>query len=214
MQKYIVEKVLVGVDKNVAQINGSVSDLIQKLESIENACKTIDINLTMLFKKNDNVPSDISDILTTLDEIKKQVKTLKKIPESIKQFVPKEDVILESMTSRWHESIAPINEKVLDLEKVFQNVIENVSNMDHTTKNGLENVNNEFVNLKELLNIEKEELNQIAEIVNTKNETLHQNDIGILKELQQLRQTTKYLWMTIGVNVVLVIGVLLALFIK
>ena len=60
-------------------------------------------------------------------EIKKQVKTLEKIPENVKQYIPKEDAILEAMASRWTDSIVPINEKILDLEKAFQDVIENVS---------------------------------------------------------------------------------------
>ena len=52
LQKYIVEKVLVGVNENITQINDTVSNLNYDLKSIENACNTTNMNLAMLSKDN------------------------------------------------------------------------------------------------------------------------------------------------------------------
>lgn len=231
LQEFIVEKVTSGYEVYMTEIKEGVNELREQLFSIKNTSNTINQDISRHIINDENLLGDVDDITESLKKTDKKVDTVIKLQSEIKGIIPTDEKIIEALSIKW-ETI--IDEKIVPIQADISNCITTVSTLSNEIDgvpkmmeilsatiqeilSKVESVDSELNSLKELLRVEQVNIGvienvtkRIEESINNRSDDFLKNDEIILQVIRKLNQKTNFLWITVGIDTALILGLLIA----
>lgn len=226
LQEYIVEKVKSGYEASTTIIRDSMSEIAEIIKTVKNSSNVTNQDIAVLIKNDDAMLDDIGEIV---ESINKMIETVIKSQTEIKGIIPNDGKIIETLSIKWavtiSEKLDPIQ---ADMTKLLADVTElgegiavlseeirTLPNVDELLQEKYTLISGELLKLEELLNCQHEKISatiaQVNDKVTEKNDELLKNNSIIVKGIGDVNQKIKWLWITVGVDTVLIVGLFVAL---
>lgn len=232
LQEYIVEKVTSGYEASTTVIKDGVSEIAEIIKSLKNSSNATNQDISVLIKNDDAMLGDIDEIVGSINKMIKRIETAIKSQTEIKGIIPNDDKIIEALSTKWTVTISEkLDPMHSDIDKLLADVTElregiamlseeirTLPNVDEILQEKYTLISGELSKLEELLNCQNEKISatiakidQVNDQVAEKNDELLKNDSIIVKGIGDLNQKIKWLWITVGVDTVLIVGLFVAL---
>lgn len=232
LQEYIVEKVISGYKASTTEIKNGVDNIEEIIKSVKNSSNTTSQDISVLKNNDDTMLVDIDGIKNSINKMNNKIEAAIKSQTEIKGIIPNDDKIIEALSSKWTITISEKLEPMQsDMAKLITDVseldeaivklseeIRKLPNVDELLQNKYKLISDEISKLEELLNCQSESVSSILERIDQvnnqvveKNNELLKNDSIIVQGIGELKQKMNWLWITVGVDTVLIIGLCVAL---
>lgn len=235
LQTYIVEKIISGYKEKLETIETGVDELQDLIKKLKNANNTTNVDIAKLIENDKEFLENWDEINKKAKDVDKNIKAIMKSQKEITSAIPNDEKIIESLSNKWIEisnkKIAPIQkdilaciEDVLELSNVVCGVARKVDLLPVIMCEAqskfkeilieLSKLNNllqaEQVSIHEIINVTK----KIEESISKKGEVILENGNMIMNEIQRLNRKFSFLWITVGINSLLILGLLVAFICK
>ena len=223
LQEYIVEKVISGYEASTTVIKDSVNDIKEKIESFKNSSSVENSDIGKLLQNDETLSGSIDDITEKIKKLDRNIgKAINYQKDKIIEALSSKRTItisekLEPMQSDMVKLITDVSELEEAIAKLAEE-IRKLPNVDELLQNKYKLISDEISKLEELLNCQSESISSILESIDQvnnqvveKNNELLKNDSIIVQGIGELKQKMNWLWITVGVDTVLIIGLCVAL---
>lgn len=235
LQTYIVEKITSGYEAVTAEIKQGVCELREKVNSIKNAGNSTNQDVSVLLGNDKFIKDDTNQIIEDIKKLAKKIESLIKLQSEIKLAIPDEAKIADALTPVWKEivekktlliqnDISRCFDEIVALCSQFENIIR-INEAQLSTNESFDKkigkIEDLFSDIIDLIKNEKEDViqsiesrNQVVKLIDEKTTELLSNDKMIVQELSNFYNKAKWLWIVIGVDTIIIAGVLIAYIFK
>lgn len=231
LQTYIVEKITSGYEAVTTEIKQGVCELREKVNSIKNAGNSTNQDVSVLLRNDEFIQDNTNQIKEDTEKLTRKVESLINLQSEIKLSLPDEVKIADALTPVLKEIV---EEKTLSIQNDifrcfdedvlysrFENIIRNEAQLstNESTDKMIRKIEEHLSDFMKLVKSEKEDViqfiesrNQVVKLIDEKTTELSSNDKMI--KLSNFYNNAKLLWIVIGIDTIIIAGVLIAYIFK
>lgn len=208
LQEFVVEKVTSKYEENIKSIKEDVNKINEIIKNSSNAT-TRDI---------DTITGIVRDLCLELSDIDDILKKIKKIDTAINDQtgiindkIQNYDNIIEDLPKKWTEKLNPMQSDVTKLLSCVTELGNGIASLSEEILGKLpqyeESLNCQYGNITAI----KENVDQVNKQVSVNNDKLLKNDSLIVNSIVDLNQKMKWMWITVGADTLLIVGLFISL---
>ncbi len=221
LQEYIVEKVLEGYEEKSKELADLVNALQKDVDSVKGSSKTTNQNVDDLTTKSNELLGDVEELRDSVKDTTKKVDNAK---DDIKKNIISEEKMRELLSSESATILDVFTPIQSELKNNFENVIDQLNLLDSDEgeiKQKCVEISSQIQDVNNVINEGTEQLLDVVQLLNqSKENTLNckekifQNNGLIVQGITNINQKIKMLYIVIGIDTVIILGLLLAVLLK